>query len=226
MKKSKLALPLLLAALACSCSESYVPVTIPFSAQHITDAATYTNIYFIDFICDVPEAGINAAAEVRRTFMEEIPFAIGRKVVLLEPEHWSAILDLLRRFRLNVDVEYENSVFFQNVFRAHPHGLFFTGKLKLDIKKMGVVKETRDEKGNRKNAYETVQMWEMEAKVFLIDGDASKVLLRETYKEKLEPAPGITPQFNFNSMFARMTAKLNTALQPPKVLQERFIIKK
>ena len=102
--------------------------------------------------------------------------------------------------------------------------LFFTGKLKLDIKKMGVVKEIRDDKGNRKNAYETMQLWEMETKVLLIDGDTSKVLRRETYREKLEPPPGTMPQFNFNSMLARMTAKLTIALQPRKVLQERFII--
>jgi hypothetical protein len=224
MKKSKLALLLLAAALAWSCSDSYGPVTIPFRASKVADFAAFADVYFVDFISDVGEAGIDAQAEVRRTFREEVPFAIDRKVVLLEPAHWDTIRGILLRYRLDVDIDYENSVFFRNVFRAHPRSLFFTGKLKLDVKKMGVIKETRDEKGNRKNAYETVQMWEMTARVFLIDGDAGRVLLQETYSEKLEPAPGTTPQFNFNSLFARLTAKLTSALQPRKVLQERFLI--
>ena len=226
MKRSKLALPLLLAALAWSCADSFDPVTVPFRGKPAADVAAFPNAYVIDFISDVSEAGIIPEAEIRRTFTEEIPFVIERKVVLLEPEHWATIRAILQRHRLNVDIEYDNSVFFQNVFKAHSRGLFFTGKLRLDVKKMGVVKETRDEKGNRKNAYETVQLWEMEAKIFLIDGDAAKILMQETYREKQEPVPGTSPQFNFNSMFARITAKLVTALQPRKALQERYIIRK
>ncbi len=229
MKRSKLALPalaVLLAAMAWSCSDSFTPVTIPVRAVKVADASAYEQVYFIDFISDVTEAGVDADAEIQRTFSEEVPFAIDRKVVRLEPDHWSEIRGLLLRYRLNVDIEYENSVFFRNVFQAHPRGLFFTGKLKLDVKKMGVVKETRDEKGDRRNTYETVQLWEMTARVFLIDGDAARVLWQDTFSEKLEPGPGATPQFSFNSLFARVTAKLATAMQPRKKLQERFIIKK
>jgi hypothetical protein len=206
--KSKMLLLLLLAALAMSCAESFVSVPIPFMEKRAADFSASQDVFFIDFICDVPEAGFNAEAEIRRTFAEEIPRAI------------------LQRYRLNIDIQYEDSVFFRNVFKAHPRSLFFTGKLKLDIKRMGVVKETRDEMGNRKNAYETVQLWEMEMKVFLIDGDTAKILRQETYKEKLEPGPETTAQFNFNSLFARMTAKLTVALQPRKVLQQRFILDK
>jgi hypothetical protein len=42
----------------------------------------------------------------------------------------------------------------------------------------------------------------------------------------MEPGPATTPQFNFNSLLARITAKLTTALQPRKALQERFILGK
>ena len=174
----------------------------------------------------MPEAGFNAEAEIRRTFIEEIPFAIDKKVVLLEPEHWAMIRGILLRYHLNVDIQYENSVFFRNIFKAHAGALFFTGKLKLEIKKMGVVKETKDEAGNRKNAYETVQLWEMEMKVLIIDGDTAKILWQETYTEKSEPGPETTAQFNFNSMLAKMTAKLTAALQPRKTTQERFILEK
>jgi len=226
MKKSKLALLLLLAALGGACSESYAPVTIPFRARSIVDFNGYKDLFFIDFICDVPAAGFDANAEVRRVFLEEIPFAAGKKVVLLEPEHWATIRGLLQRYRLAVDVHYDNSVFFQRVFQARPQALFFTGKLKLDIKKMGVVKETRDEAGDRKNSYETVELWEMEMKVALIDGDSAKILWQDAYAEKGEPVPGATPGFNFNSMFAKLTARLTTALQPRKVLQERYILDK
>ena len=69
-------------------------------------------------------------------------------------------------------------------------------------------------------------MWEMEMKVFLIDGDKAEIIREGTYSEKLEPGSASTAQFNFNSMFARMTAKLTSALQPRKALQERFILYK
>lgn len=226
MKKSKLSLLLLLAVLGGACSQSFAPVTVPFRAKGIVDFNVYKELFFIDFICDVPAAGFDAGAEVRRVFVEEVPFAAGKKIVLLEPEHWDTILGILQRYRLAVDIQYENSVFFHRVFQAHPQALFFTGKVKLDIKKMGVVKETRDEKGEIKNAYETMEMWEMEMQVVLVDSDDSKILWRDTFNEKGEPLPGATPQYNFNVMLAKLTTKLTSALQPREVLQERFILSK
>jgi len=224
MKKSKLSLLLLLAVLGGACSQSFAPVTVPFRAKGVVDFNAFKDLFFIDFVCDVPAAGFDANAELRRVFIEEIPFAAGKKIVLLEPEHWDMILGILQRYRLAVDIQYENSVFFQHVFQANPQALFFTGKVKLDIKKMGVVKETRDEKGEKKNAYETMEMWEMEMQVVLIDGDSSRILWRDAFREKGEPLPGVTPQFSFNTMLAKLTGKLTGALQPRQVLQERFIL--
>lgn len=224
--KSKLALLLLLALLGAACAENVVTVSIPFAEKKMADFSAYKDIFFIDFICDVPDAGFAAGPEIARVFTEEIPFAAGKKIVRLDPENWAMIRGLLQRYRLSVDIQYENSVFFQKVFQAHPKALFFAGKLKLAIKKMGVVKETRDEAGNRKNAYETVQLWEMEMKVELIEGGSGKVLWQETYAEKAEPGPETTAQFNFNNLLARVTAKLTAALQPRKAIQERFILSK
>jgi hypothetical protein len=227
MKRSKLILLLLLAALGAACAESFVSVPIPFSERRIADFSAYPNLFFIDFVCDLPDgSGIDAPAEVRRVFTEEVPFAAGKKVIRLDPEHWAMILGLLQRFHLVAAIQYEDSVFFREVFRAHPRSLFFMGRLKLGIKKMGVVRETRDELGNKKNTFETVQLWEMETKVFLIDGDAGRVLWQETYTEKAEPGSQTSAQFNFNSLLAKMTAKLVVALQPQKTLQERYILEK
>ena len=226
MKKNKLALLLLLAALGAACSDSYAPVTVPYTPRGVVEFAAFQDLFFIDFVCDVPDLGFDAGAEVRRIFLEEIPFTTGKEVVRLEPEHWAAILGILQRYRLAVDIRYEDSVFFQRVFQANPKALFFTGKLKLGIKKMGVIKEVRDELGNKKNAYETAEMWEMEMQVALIDGDGSRVLWQDKYAEKGEPVPGATSRLRFNSMLARLAAKLTTALQPRKVLQERFILSK
>jgi hypothetical protein len=224
--KSKIIILLLLAGLGMACAESFVTVPMPFTEKKAADFSAYKDLFFIDFISDIPEAGFNAEAEIRRVFIDEIPFAVGKKINYLDPEHWSMIRKLLQGYGLTVDMQYENSVFFQKIFKAHPQALFFTGKLKLDIKKVGVVKEIRDELGKKKNAYETMQMWEMTMKIFLIDGDSAAVLLQEMYTEKSEPGPGTTPKFNFNSLFAKMTAKLTTALQPRKVFQERYILEK
>jgi hypothetical protein len=224
--KSRIIPILLLAALSAACTEHFVTVSIPFTERKVADFSAYKDVFFIDFICDVPEAGFDAGGEIVRSFSEEIPFATGMKIVRLDPEHWATIRGILQRYRLAVDIQYENSVFFHKVFRAHPRALFFTGKLKLDIKKMGVVKEIRDESGNRKNAYETVQLWDMEMKISLIEGDSAKVLWQDTYSEKAEPGPATTAQFNFNSLLAKITAKLTAALQPRKVFQERFILSK
>jgi hypothetical protein len=224
MRKNKLTLLFLLCALAAACSDSYAPVTIPFRPRSVVDFAAFQDLYFIDFVLDAPEQGFDAGAEVRRVFVEEIPFAAGRPVQRLEPEHWADILAALRRYRLAVDIQYADSLFFQRVFRAHPRGLFFTGRLKLNVKKMGVIREGRDEAGKSRNVYDTVEMWEMEVQVALIDGDAQRVLWRETYAEKGEPVAGATARFTFSSMFAKLAAKLTAALQPRKTEQERHIL--
>jgi len=227
MKKSKLVLLLLLAALGAACSSSFVSVPIPFSESRAADFSAYPDLFFIDFVCNLPDdVGIDAAGELRRVFSEEVPFSAGKKVVRLEPEHWAMILGLLQRYHLAVDIQYQDSIFFREVFRAHPRALFFTGKLKLVIKKMGVVRETRDEMGKKKNAFETVQMWEMEMTIFLIDGDAARVLWQETYNEKSEPDSQTSAQFNFNSLLAKMMGKLAVTLQPQRALQERYILEK
>lgn len=226
MKRSKLLLLLLPALLAAACSDSFAPVTLPYTPRGVADFTAYSDLFFIDFVCDVPDMGFDAGAEVRRIFIEEIPYAVDKDVVRLVPEHWDAILGILQRYRLAVDIRYEDSVFFQRVFQAHPKALFFAGKLKLDTKKMGVIKEVRDELGNRKNAYETEERWEMDLQVLLIDGDGSRVLWQDTFAEKGEPVPGATAHFRFNHMLAKLAARLTTALQPRKVLQERFILSK
>ncbi|MBN2345908.1 MAG: hypothetical protein JXO51_05920 [Candidatus Aminicenantes bacterium] len=224
--KSKIALLLLLAALGGACAEPFLTVTVPFRADRVFDPGAGQHLFYIDFVCDVSEAGIDADAELRRVFSDEVTFAAGRKVVLLEPEHWATVRGLLQRYRLAVDIQYEDSVFFRKVFQAHPRALFFTGKLKLDVRKMGVIKQARDELGNRKNVYETAQLWEMTLKVQVIDGDKAAVLWQDAYTEKMEPWAGTTPQFNFNNLLARIMAKLTAALQPRKELQERYILKK
>jgi len=224
--KSKIFLLLLLAGLATACVERYVSVPVPFLEKRAVDFSRYQNIYFIDFVTIIPEIVLDADAEIKRIFSEELPFVIDKKITYLDPPHWAMILSLLRRYRLVVDIQYGNSVFFRDVFRSHPQSLFITGKLNLEIKKLGVVKEVKDEKGEQKNIYAAVQLWEMEMKIFIIDGDSGQLVLQETYTEKMEPGEATSPQFNFNSMLVKLTTKLGLALQPRKMTQERYILLK
>jgi hypothetical protein len=222
--KSKTFLILLLAGLATACVQSYVTVPVPFLEKRAVDFARYRDIYFIDFLTMIPEIALDVAGETKRVFSEELPFAIDKKITYLDPPYWALIRNLLRRYGLAVDIQYENSVFFRDVFLAHPQALFITGKLNLEIKKLGVLKEVKDEKGEKKNIYAAVQLWEMEMKIFIIDGDSRQVVLQETYTEKMEPGEATSPQFNFKSMLAKMIVKLGYALQPRKVTQERYIL--
>jgi hypothetical protein len=224
--KSKIFLLLLLAGLATACVENYVSVPVPFLEKRAVDFTGYQNIYFIDFVTLMPEIDLQADAEIKRVFSEELPFAIGKKITYLDPPHWAMIRNLLRRYRLSVDIQYGNSVFFRDVFLAHPRALFFTGKLNLEIKKLGVVKEVKDEKGDQKNIFASVQMWAMEMTIFIIDGDSGQVVLEKTYSEKMEPGEETSPQFNFNSMLAKIIARLNPVLQPRKMTQERYLLLK
>jgi hypothetical protein len=224
--KSKTFVVLMLVGLATACVQSYVSVSVPFLEKRAVDFSRYQNVYFIDFVTIAPDNDLNVDAENKRIFSEEMPFAIDKKITYLDPPHWAMIRNLLRRYRITVDVNYENSVFFQDVFRSHPQSLFVTGRLNLEIKKLGVVKEVKDETGQRKSIFAAVQLWEMEMKIFIIEGDSGRVVLQETYTEKMEPGEEISPQFTFNSMLAKMTAKLVQALQPRKVIQERYILHK
>lgn len=222
--KSKIFLPLLLAGLATACVERYVSVPVPFLEKSAVDFSRYQNIYFIDFVANVPDIALDADAENKKVFSEELPFAIDKKITYLDPPYWARVRSLLRRYCPDVEIQYANNVFFRNVFRSHPQSLFITGKLKLEIKKLGVVKEVKDKKGEQKNIFAAVQLWEMEMRVFIIDGDSEQLVLQETYTEKMEPGEATSPQFNFNSMLTKMTAKLGLALQPRKVTQERYIL--
>ena len=224
--KNRIFLPLLLACLATACVERYISVPVPFLEKRPVDFNRYQNVYFLDFITNLPDVRLEADGEIKRVFSEELPFTIDKKITCLDPQNWAMIRALLRRYRLQVDIQYEKSVFFRDVFRSHPQALFIAGKLNLDIKKMGVVKEIKDEKGNSKNAFTALQLWEMEVKIVIIDGDSGQVLLQETYTEKLEPGEATSAQFNFNGMLAKMSAKLSLVLQPRKMIQERYILPK
>jgi hypothetical protein len=224
--KSKIYLLLLLAGLATACAESYVSVQLPFLEKNAVDFSRYQNVYFIDFISNIPDIALDADAEIKRVFSEELPFAIDAKITYLDPPYWAMTRNLLHRYRPGPDFQYANSVFFRDVFRSHPQSLFITGMLNLEIKKLGVVKEVKDESGSMKNAYAAVQLWEIEMKIWIIDGDSGKVVLQETYTEKMEPGEATSPQFNFSGMLTKITAKLGLKLQPRKVIQERHILLK
>jgi len=222
--KSKFILPLLLAALAAACAESYVSTPVPFLEKRVVDFSRYQNIYFVDFLADVPDIAVDVDAENKKIFSEELPFAIGQKVSYLDPPYWAMVRILLRRYCPAIDFQFANSVFFGNVFRSHPQSLFINGKLNLEIKKLGVVKRVKDEEGKTKNAYAAVQLWEMAMKIYVIDGDSGQVLLQKTFMEKMEPKEATSSQFNFNNMAGKIIAKLGLALQPRKATQERYIL--
>lgn len=224
--KSKIFLLLLLAALASACAEHYGIVQVPFLQKGAVDFGKYQNVYFIDFTTNIPDIALDADAENKRVFSEELPFAIDKKITYLDPRYWAMVRGLLRRYCPGVEIQYENNIFFRDVFRSHPQSLFITGRLNLEIKKLGVVKEVKDEGGNMKNTYAAVQLWEMEMKIWIIDGDSGQVLLQDAFKEKMEPGEATSPQFNFNGMLAKITAKLGLALLPRKVIQERTILLK
>jgi hypothetical protein len=222
--KSKIILPLLIAGLAIACSGKYVSVEVPFVENKAADFDRYRNVYFIDFIANISDLKLDVDAENKKAFMEALPFAIDKKITYLDPPYWAMVRGVLRKYCPEVEIQYSNNVFFRDVFRSHPQSLFITGKLNLKINKLGVVKEVKDEDGNRKNIYAAVQSWEMEMKIWIIDGDAGQVLLQETFTEKMEPAAETSAQFNYNGMLSKITAKLGAKLQPRKVIQERYIL--
>jgi len=224
--KNKIFLLLLLAGLATACAQSFVSVSVPFLEKKAVDFSNYQNIYFIDFIANVPDIALDADAENKRIFSEELPFVIDKKIAYIDPPYWAMVRSLLRRYCPGMDFKYENNVFFQDIFRSHPQALFITGKLNLEIKKLGVIKEAKDESGKMKNTYAAVQLWEMAMKIWIIEGDSGKVMLQETYTEKMEPGEATSPQFNFNGMLAKIIGQLGLKLRPRKVIQERFILLK
>lgn len=224
--KSKILLPLLLVVLAAACAGGYVAVKMPFVENRAVDFGRYANVYFIDFTANAPALTLDISAENRKAFLEELPFAIDKNIALLDPPHWAMVRAVLRKYCPEVEIQYAGNVFFRDVFRSHPQALFITGKLNLKINKLGVIKQVKDEKGNKKNIYDAMQSWELEMKIWIIDGDAGKVLLEETFVEKMEPGPEASAQFAYNVMLSKITAKLGAKLQPRKAVQERYILQK
>ncbi len=224
--KSKILLPLLLAGMAAACGAGYMSVEVPFIDSQAVDFNKYQHVYFIDFIVNVPEPALDVDAENKRAFMDELPFVIDKEITHFDPPYWAMVRGLLRKYCPDVEFQYGDNAFFRDVFRSHPQSLFITGKVNVVIDKLGVVKEMKDEEGNRKNVYAAVQSWVMDMKIWIIDGDSGKVLLQETYTEKMEPGTGNTATFNYSSLLNKISAKLGSKLQPRKVIQERYILHK
>jgi hypothetical protein len=210
--------------LAAACSQTYVQVQIPYRENKTVDFTRYQDVYFIDFVACAPDLVLDFDAENKKAFLEELPFVINKKITRLDPPYWDMTRALLCKHCPDVEIQYADNVFFRNVFRSHPRALFFTGKLNLAVSKMGVVKEVKDEDGNRKNVYASVQTWDLVMKVWVIDGDSGQVLLQETFNERSEPGTDTSPEFNYSVMLNRITAKLGAKLQPRKVLQERYFL--
>jgi len=224
--KSKILLPLLLASLAAACSGKYIEVQVPFTESRVVDFSRYANVYFIDFITCAPDLVLDMDAENKKTFIEELPFVINKKITYLDPPYWSMVRGLLRKYCPAIEFQYTGNVFFRDVFRSHPQSLFITGKQNLVVNQLGVIKEIKDEGGNRKNVYASVQAWEMETKIWIIDGDSGQALLQETFTEKIEPAAGTSAQFNYNVILSKITAKLGAKLKPKKIMRERYLLQR
>ncbi|MBN2399113.1 MAG: hypothetical protein JXI33_02100 [Candidatus Aminicenantes bacterium] len=224
--KSKILLPLLLAGMAAACAAGYMSVDVPFVNSQAVDFSKYEHVYFIDFMVNVPDLTLDADAENKRAFMDELPFAIDKEITHLDPPYWAMVRGLLHKYCPEVEIQYDNNVFFRDVFRSHPRSLFIAGKVNVVINKLGVVKEVKDGEGNKKNVYAAVQSWVMDLKIWFMDGDSGKTLLQETYTEKMEPGEGNTAKFNYSSLLNKITAKLGSKLQPRKVIQERYILHK
>jgi len=190
------------------------------------DFNRYQNIYFIDFTASIGDLKLDVDAENKKAFLEELAFAIDKKIIYLDPPNWAMVRGVVRKYCPEVEIRYSDNVFFKDVFRSHPQSLFITGKLTLKINKLGVIKEVKDEKGNKKNIYAAVQSWDAEMKVWIIDGDSGQAVLQETFAEKVEPGTETSAQFNYDGILNKIIAKLGAKLQPRKVIQERYILHK
>jgi len=207
------------------CSESYLTVPVKIAPRNIPDFAAAENLFYIDFIADVPQPGFDPLPKLNTFFTSELAPYIGKKISYLDVPHWSLIRRLLKQLNLIQAFQYDNNMFFKNVYDAHPRSLFFTGKLTVDIKERSIIKDIHNEVGKKTSQFVKVGFWEMNLHIAIIDGSAMKIVFENTYIEKKE-SEEMAAAAIFASLLNSFKDHFINQIFRPAEFQERFILKK
>jgi hypothetical protein len=141
-------------------------------------------------------------------FTHEFQKTLNRKIEYFEPEKNAA--DSIQSLREKL--------------KNFPNSLLITGKFKTDVKTRSIVKDIKKET-KKKKAFVKIELWEMELEVEYIDTNSFKTLGKKTIRSNLKDADPTKTEFNFKSLFDKITDQFLQESQKKVRIQVRYLLK-
>lgn len=219
--KNKL-LPLLgIIVFSASCSTSYIPVQVEMPGKDSIGLDRFEQVYFLDFVQHLSEKNFNPQEQIRRFFTNDFSSVIGRKIVMLTLPDW----DRIRMAGSPAGFSFPDAFFFKKLLAAYPKALFLTGQLAIDLKTTSIIQAVPDDRGKKKNAFVSKQLWNADAKVVLIESDSGKIVAEKSHSEKTTIEDLFSLRYQLGLLLDRLGDKLLPDLQKKKRFQERYILR-
>lgn len=206
---------------SAACNNSYVPVQVEMPQKDSIGLDRFEQVYFLDFAQHLSEKNYDPQEQIRRYFIYDFSATIGRKIVTLTLPDW----DRIRMAGSPAGFSFPDAVFFKKLLAAYPKALFLTGQLDVDMKTTSIIQEVPDDRGKKKNAFVSKQLWNADAKVVLIESDSGRIIVEKSHTEKTTIENLFALRYQLGLLLDRLGDKLLPDLQKRKRFQERYILR-
>lgn len=206
---------------SAACNNSYVSVQVEMPQKDSIGLDRFEQVYFLDFAQHLSEKNYDPQEQIRRYFIYDFSATIGRKIVTLTLPDW----DRIRMAGSPAGFSFPDAVFFKKLLAAYPKALFLTGQLDVDMKTTSIIQEVPDDRGKKKNAFVSKQLWNADAKVVLIESDSGRIIVEKSHMEKTTIENLFALRYQLGLLLDRLGDKLLPDLQKRKRFQERYILR-
>ena len=181
-------------SVSCVTKKDHVSVRIPVKNKKAVDFEKPAGLFYIEAILENAPEKYNPRQEVTDFFLKELPRLIKKDV---EP--------------IREDTDKTGS-------------LLITGKLKFEIKDRSVIKKVKDESGDKKKAFVSVQHWALNFEVIITESDSGKELFKKNYESKLKDAKVEEAEYNFKSLFNTVTDNFIREILRKERFEQRYLL--
>lgn len=206
--KNKIICLMVMTGLFLSCSQRPLTVRFPTKKEEAIPFKKFEKIFLSALAVESPVTDIDPKRELIDFFTVDFQRAVKRKVEYLPLETGATDpLPILKEKLKNF-----------------PDSLLITGKLSLDIKSRSIIKDIKNKKGKKQKKFVKIEMWEIKLKVRFIETETFEILKEKTFSEKSTDADPEKTDFNFKSLFDRITDRLILNSTRQVKMQERYLL--
>lgn len=208
MKTKTIFFLLLLTALA-ACTEKTLVVQFPSRLKEAVSFKKFDKIFLSGLNIQSTIKSPDPKIELIDFFTGEYPKVINRKIEYVEFEE-NAL---------------DRSQALKEKLMNFPNSLLITGTFKTDIKTRSIVRDIKSD-SQKKKAFVQIELWEMLLELEYIETDSFKTLEKRTFRANIRDADPKKTEFNFKSLFDKITDQFLLESQKKFKIQERYLLKK